>query len=266
MDKTFLAKSEIAWLQEPHIVSKGAQYSFARFAKDITEKLEKDSLSITSHYFKEAIARILMFREVETIISRSSWYAGGYRAQCVAYTLTYLSHYLTKNGLLLDFMKIWDTQRVPAPLKKVLSIIAQHVYANILNGNANAGEWCKTQSCWESIKNMALHLEIDADILTNAEEQKYIKGEAKKDKKLTTGIEIQTFVVNFQDWAQILAYYQQDHLSGQLSTKQMDILSKMAQGALYPPSEKQAKILCGLYEDALREGFVLASAPTDFSP
>ena len=34
LDKTFLSKSENAWLQKPYFVSKGAQYSFSEFAKN----------------------------------------------------------------------------------------------------------------------------------------------------------------------------------------------------------------------------------------
>ena len=52
LDKTFLAKSENAWLQKPHIVSRGAQYNFSNFAEDVTRRLEKDNLSITEAFFK----------------------------------------------------------------------------------------------------------------------------------------------------------------------------------------------------------------------
>lgn len=93
IDKTFLAKSENVWLQKPNIVSKGAQDSFSSFAETITNKLEKDNLAITESYFKEAIARVIMFRTVEKLVSRAEWYNGGYRAQAVAYTISYLSYF-----------------------------------------------------------------------------------------------------------------------------------------------------------------------------
>ena len=65
IDKTFLSKSENVWLQKPDIVSKGAQYSFASFAESITNKLEEDEQAITENYFKEAVARVILFRAVE---------------------------------------------------------------------------------------------------------------------------------------------------------------------------------------------------------
>lgn len=96
IEKTFLAKSEMVWLQKPHIVSKGAQDSFSEFAKEITNQLEKDALHITEMYFKEAVAKIIIFKALEKLVSNAKWYDGGYRAQIVAYTLSYLSYHLNK--------------------------------------------------------------------------------------------------------------------------------------------------------------------------
>ena len=40
-------------------------------------------------YFRRAIARGILFRTTERLVSRQSWYNGGYRANIVAYTLCY---------------------------------------------------------------------------------------------------------------------------------------------------------------------------------
>ena len=77
LDKTFLSKSENAWRQVPNIVSRGAQYSFASFATNVTEQLQKDNLLITESYFKNSISRVILFRSVEKLISQSAWYSGG---------------------------------------------------------------------------------------------------------------------------------------------------------------------------------------------
>lgn len=260
IDKTFLAKSEIAWLQSPDIVSKGAQYSFMAFAKHITQMLEKDELCITSNYFKEAVSRIIMFKQVEKLVSYATWYNGGYRAQCVAYTLSYLSYYLEKNRLFLNFSKIWDEQKISNNLENIISIVASKIYTNITNppeGNANIGQWCKKKLCWDSIKDIELSLEFDDEILSSAEEEKYIKKEARKDKKLDDNIEVQSFVVKFKDWDKILKYYEKDEIRHQISMKQMDILAKIANGSIGLPSIKQAIILYDLYENAIKEGFLI---------
>ena len=260
IDKTFLAKSEIAWLQSPDIVSKGAQYSFMAFAKHITQMLEKDELCITSNYFKEAVSRIIMFKQVEKLVSYATWYNGGYRAQCVAYTLSYLSYYLEKNRLFLNFSKIWDEQKISNNLENIISIVASKIYTNITNppeGNANIGQWCKKKLCWDSIKDIELSLGFDDEILSSAEEEKYIKKEARKDKKLDDNIEVQSFVVKFKDWDKILKYYEKDEIRHQISMKQMDILAKIVNGSIGLPSIKQAIILYDLYENAIKEGFLI---------
>ena len=104
---------------------------------------------------------------------------------------------------------------------------------------------------------MEVSLEFDDEILSSAEEEKYIKKEARKDKKLDDNIEVQSFVVKFKDWDKILKYYEKDEIRHQISMKQMDILAKIANGSIGLPSIKQAIILYDLYENAIKEGFLI---------
>lgn len=183
IDKTFLAKSEMAWLQKPHIVSKGAQDGFSEFAKEITSRLEKDALHITEMYFKEAVAKIIIFKALEKLVSNAGWYDGGYRAQIVAYALSYLSYYLTKTNQHLNFLLIWENQCVNDNLLEVLNVIAQNIYKSIINppeGNANVGQWCKKELCWKSIKNKEINFIISDDLLINTDDTRSILRDSKK--------------------------------------------------------------------------------------
>lgn len=183
IDKTFLAKSEMAWLQKPHIVSKGAQDGFSEFAKEITSRLEKDALHITEMYFKEAVAKIIIFKTLEKLVSNAGWYDGGYRAQIVAYALSYLSYYLTKTNQHLNFLLIWENQCVNDNLLEVLNVIAQNIYKSIINppeGNANVGQWCKKELCWKSIKNKEINFIISDDLLINTDDKRSILRDSKK--------------------------------------------------------------------------------------
>lgn len=259
LDKTFLAKSENTWLQRPYIVSRGAQASFSEFAKNITDQLEKDSLSITEKYFKDAICRVILFRSVEKIISGSNWYDGGFRAQTVTYSIAYLSYYISKHKKFLNFGKIWEAQKLPSALTFALEVITERVYQFITNppeGHANIAQFCKKDFCWDMlIKEPEIDISLK-DMLVEKEEEQYIKKEAKQQKKLDTGIEIQAFVVTLDKgkWLKLLDYYQKD---GEISPKQLDILNKFCSGTLPIPSPQQSKILYELYNNALDEGFVL---------
>lgn len=262
IDKTFLSKSENVWLQRPDIVSRGAQYSFSAFAETIIDRLEKDDLAITESYFKEAISRVIIFKTVERLVSNADWYNGGYRAQAVAYSISYLSYILEKEKKFLNFNLIWEEQKVPQKLYKILELIAPEVYSDIMNppeGNANVGQWCKKVKCWDSVKKLKLPIKIDNDLLTDIEEQKYNKKESKKEKKLDSSIEIESFVINLEKekWNKLLTYYQKDEMKFQISTMQLDILTKYSNGLMILPSPKQSKVLYQLYDSAINDGVVI---------
>lgn len=260
LDKTFLAKSENSWLQKPHVVSKGAQYSFSDFAKTITDRLEIDSLAITEAYFKDSISRIILFREVEKMISNAFWYNGGYRAQAVTYTIAYLADHLKKKNKFLDFNQIWEIQKVPYNLRQSLELIAESVYRKITNppeGQANVASWCKKIDCWESVKKILVYDEIDESLLKYKEEEKYEKREDKKDKIILQGIEMQIFVMEapILHWKNLYNYFAEDKFIGMSSTE-TGVLKSMANNEIMMPTERQSKVLYNLYEKAIKEGFV----------
>ena len=91
LEKTILAKAEVAWLQKPDTVSKGAQDSARIFADEISDMLEKNSLAITELYFKNAVAKVILFKFIEKLISKASWYNQAYRAQTVTLPLKNVS-------------------------------------------------------------------------------------------------------------------------------------------------------------------------------
>ncbi|SMN17513.1 FIG01232333: hypothetical protein [uncultured Candidatus Thioglobus sp.] len=259
LDKTFLAKSENTWLQKPNVVSKGAQFSFTKFAEEITEQLEKDSLAITEKYFKDAICRVILFKNVEKMVSKSNWYDGGFRAQTVTYSIAYLSHYVSQKKKFLDFNKIWEVQSLPQVLMSALEIITKDVYQAITNppeGYANISQYCKKDFCWDMlIKKMDIDIFLEG-MLINKEDEQYIKKTAKQEKKLDSGIEIQAFVITLdrRKWLKLLEYYKKED---DISPMQLDILDKYCSGRLLPPSEKQSKVLYEIHNGAIDEGFIL---------
>jgi len=256
LDKTFLSKSENAWRQVPNIVSRGAQYSFASFAKDVTEQLQKDNLLITEAFFKDSISRVILFRSIEKLISQSVWYSGGFRAQTVAYSISYLSYIISKQKQFLNFTLIWEKQALPLKLEEVLKLITESIYEEITSppeGYANIGQWCKQEGCWESVKKLDLKINLDQGLLIDKAEKQSIIKEDRALKKLDSGIEIQTFVVESpkKHWEKLASYFN-DH--DEITQMQKDILKKFITGVLSAPSEKQSKILYNLYNTALNEG------------
>ena len=258
LEKTLLAKSEVAWLQRPDTVSKGAQDSAKAFKDKIGDMLEANSLAITESYFRSAVAKVILFKFIEKLISKAEWYNQAYRAQTVAYTMSHLSYLIAKTGKSFDFNQIWERQSVPNQLEDILQITAKQIYQYITtpkDGYGNPSQWCKRETCWDEIKSLAIGIEIDRSLLINNEDKLYIAKSEKKEKALDNGIEIQTFVVSQKPslWKELVDYYLIDK---NISSMQMDILKKLSQGRLQLPSEKQARIIYDLYSVAVKEGFV----------
>ncbi|WP_442637274.1 AIPR family protein [Rossellomorea marisflavi] len=257
IEKTFLAKSENSWDRKPHIVAKGAQYSFEEFANSVTDTLEKNELAITENYFRDAVARVILFRATEKIVSKASWYQNAFRSQTVAYSIALLSEKVRKMKVYLDFSGIWKDQRLPPELTNLLKVITKEVYDGLTNppaGSANIAQWSKKELCWNEIKGIKIDLLPIRKLLITTEEAKYEEKSGIKEKALDTGIEIQSFIVktNFEVWIQLYSYYSSNRT---LTITQRDILRKYSEGRIGLPSEKQSKVLYNLYQKATKEGW-----------
>jgi len=261
LEKTLLAKAEVSWLQKPDTVSKGAQDSASLFAKEISDMLEKDNLAITELYFKNSVAKVILFKFIEKLISKAPWYNQAYRAQAVAYTMAYLAFLVKATGKAFNFKVIWDNQTVPEYLENILYVIAEEIYSYITTpkeGYGNPSQWCKREMCWKEVKELIIDVTIDYRLLVNDEEKLYVAKSAKSEKRLDSGIEIQTFVISQKStvWKELFTYFKSD---SDVSQMQLDILGKYANGSLKFPSEKQSKIIYELYNKAINEGFIFSA-------
>lgn len=261
LEKTLLAKAEVSWLQKPDTVSKGAQDSAHFFKDEVTEMLEKDSLAITEVYYKNTVAKVILFKFIEKLISKAPWYNQAYRAQAVAYTVAYLAFLVKATGKAFNFKIIWDNQTVPDYLENMLYVIAEEIYSYITTpkeGYGNPSQWCKREMCWKEVKELTIDVTIDPRLLVNDEEKLYVAKSAKNEKRLDSGIEIQTFVISQKPtvWKELFTYFKSD---SDVSQMQLDILGKYANGSLKLPSEKQSKIIYELYNKAINEGFIFSA-------
>lgn len=262
IDKTLLAKCENAWMQKPDIVSKGAQYSFSTFAEYITNEIEKNDLAISEEYYKNAVARVILFRGVEEIVSKASWYNGGFRANIVAYTISYLSFLTEKNKKHFNFSYLWETQNIPKDLTESLEIISEFIHGVITSppeGQGNVSQWSKKKVAWENIKKIPFDVVIPDRYLLSNKENTLLKREEKNLKRLDKGIEIQSFIVECDRkvWVKLYKYYNEDINKGSINVKEHEILMKMSNSQLSLPSEKQSKVLYNLYVRAKNEGLIL---------
>ncbi|HFS8199900.1 TPA: AIPR family protein [Serratia marcescens] len=154
--KTDLAKFENVWDDHPKWVNLGAQKNFARYAERIGREWAESSEQFNEFYFRRIIARAIIFRTVEKLISEQSWYNGGYRANIVAYSIAALDKVCRRINKNIDFQKIWSTQSLSASLVEAFRITAEHVNEDIIHppaGISNISEWCKKEQCWTRLES-----------------------------------------------------------------------------------------------------------------
>lgn len=162
LTKTDLAKIEQTWSQTPHLVSRGAQKCYLQFMEVIKER---GSFLPDETYFQRMVARAILFRETERIVSKQKF--GGYRANIVTYSVAWLSH---STGQRLNLDRIWAAQEIPQAVANALEAICIAAHGHITSppGGQNITEWCKKEQCWLAFqqKRIELPAALDACLAT----------------------------------------------------------------------------------------------------
>lgn len=261
--KTDLAKFENVLDDHPRWVNLGSQKNFARYALRIGREWEKSSDGFNELYFRRAIARGILFRATEKLVSAQPWYNGGYRANIVAYTLSMLGEITKRRKASVDYQRIWATQAVDDVLSQALATIAAAINEDIIHppqGISNISEWCKKEGCWvrllEQADNIASLLpeEFWAS-LTSSEDHRHEARTARQIQKIDNGIEAQkqVFDVPSAQWSIILREGMGRRL---LSPKEVGILRIAEQMPGKIPTEKQSVVLIEILGKAQQEGIV----------
>ncbi len=198
--KTDLAKFLNLWRCHPDVVSKGAQKNFAHFADAIGKEWTKQPDAFNEDFYRHAIAKAIIFRRTEKLVTDQPWYEGGYRANVVAYAIAKIGHDVDHRKRAVDFDGIWRSQGISESLEEALTIAAKAAHDVIIDppaGIRNVTEWAKQQACW----NRVSALKIDwpspflEDLITG-EERRATRKSAVKQQKMLNGIEAQAVVVN----------------------------------------------------------------------
>lgn len=255
--KTDLAKFLNVWRDKPDVVSKGAQKNFADFASFIGRKWNKHPNAFNEMYYREAIAKAIVFRAVERLVTAQSWYRGGYRANVVAYAISKLAYDIAQRGESINFEKLWRRQGVSSQLQHALAVSAKAVHDVIVDppdGMRNVTEWAKQQACWSRV----LRLEVVwPDTLepefVSAVERAELKRSAVRDQKMLNGIEAQTVVVQAGSalWNDVKGW---GVSKGLLSPDDQGILDVAISMPVRIPSEKQSLRTIAILRRLRQEG------------
>ena len=258
--KTDLAKFDNVWDGYPVSVNQGAQKNFANYAGRIGQEWDKKPDQFNEFYFKQAIARAIIFRRTEKLVSAQSWYNGGYRANIVAYTIAMLAKVCSSRGQAFDFLRVWNRQDITLATIQAIEITAKLVHDDIMNPMgtiSNISEWCKREACWQRLQaktdiltNLLSGLFFD-ELISGAELEDEARS-AVKTQRMQNGIEAQkaVFEIPADTWAHILAQGQEKRL---YSPKEVGILQIAAKIPDQIPTEKQSFVLLEILEKAKLE-------------
>lgn len=264
LTKTDLAKFENVWDDHPRYVNLGAEKNFARYAARIGKEWDKSSDGFNEAYFKRAVARGIMFRATERIVSAQPWYNNGYRANIVAYTLAVLGELTRRQEKSLDFQRVWNAQAISPVLENTIATVASRVNDDLLRpiqGISNISEWAKREACWT---RMLEHMDEFADLLPDEFDGECLsrddhlseKRAARNEQKVDNGIQAQTkvFAIPGAKWIVIHDVLVAKRL---LTPKEIGVLKIAMQMPMKIPTDRQCAVLLDTIDKARAEGVMV---------
>jgi hypothetical protein len=257
--KTDLAKFENIWREIPHIVSTGAQKNFANFAQHISAEWDKNPDQFNDRLFQRLVARAIIFKETERIVSRADWYEGGYRANIVAHGISRLAYEVHSRRREIDFDSIWHKQEISPALAEALESATKTAQYQILRpkgGVRNISEWAKKDECWKIIRTTSISTssQFSAE-LKSLEDVRNEQEQGEKERGTDNLIDAQMQVLQSgPDFWKSVAQWGLKHRH--LTEKDMDILKRAisAGSGGRIPTERQCGYLVRLVGRLVQEG------------
>lgn len=261
ISNTDFSKIRNSWSEYPYFVSMGAQKNFAKFAEYIVSEWDKNSDLFNELYFQQTVSLNIMFKFIDKIVPKQSWYDKGYKANIVTYSMS-LVHYLIEKQYpdkVLNLKQIWDMQKLSEELQRQLIEIAKIVFEHITDNAraiSNVTEWCKKEQCWINLKSKKIGLndEIINCLIDKNQEKSEIQ-EGKKEQRFFNGIEAQKEVIDMgQDhWEKLLLWGKSKKLLSEIDISFVMSATKINYGRI--PSEKQCQRILNIQAKMKEEGF-----------
>lgn len=258
--KTDAARYAVSWDMKPHRVSAGAQRNFVEFAESIVRRWEKSEDEFNEEYFKELVAKAILYRRVRWLVSHAPWYEQGYLANIVSFAIAKLSHEVEASSSRLDFNQIWASQTLPALLDEVmleLAMLALKALTTPSRRLANVTEWAKAEDCWTYLKQLDWTPPADFDsLLVSARDAAERRVNAAQIQRIDSGIAAQTRVLELRAAGALMELRAFGLQQGALSPKELNIVEVGAgMKGTGIPSERQSLAILELLKRCEELGF-----------
>ena len=264
--KTDLAKYVNVWEGRPHEVSLGAQKNFAAFARRIGQEWNKGPDNFNEDWYRDAVAKAIVFKATERLVSDQPWYQGGYRANIVAYAIAKTAHDITERSRAVDFQRIWRRQALGPAMEETLAAVSAAVHDVLISppsGISNVTEWAKKQACWVRVRDLDIAWpSAFLNDLISTEERRDVERHARRDQHELNGIGAQIAVVQAGPgfWSEALAWGTE---RGLLTSTEAGVIQVAADPTgRRTPTDKQSSRAVEALRKLQSEGFIGELTPS----
>lgn len=258
--KTDAAKYVVAWEQQPHLVSAGAQKNFKAFAAAVAERFLKDPTQFNESYFKRLVAKAILFNSVRAAIAKAAWYEAGYLANLTAYAVAKLAQEIGREprAATFDLLTIWERQEVPTATLAEAVDIAQKAL-NVLTDEdrlvVNVTEWAKRDSAWRRLAQTRHTLSEDflrdcIPVKLNALGERAVTVNARFDPTLEAWLHVAE--IDTATWRHLRKFLSEEAVLNTVEARVLQALSADRRTVL---DETGARVALGGYVKALNYGW-----------
>ena len=266
--KTDMAKYENTWRMRPFEVKKGAQANLKLLGTKIAEEYDRDEEDFKQVFYRDLIAKAILFKEADSAIFTSHWYRehSGLKAETVTYTIAYLRHILLRSGNDINLDRIYRAQTISENLSAEIVNLGLFIRSKIQDpvfckGVTNPSEFCKSQKGWELIKDLDYIVKYlsPADILSSNQIR---EGNAIKEEIKDAGRQINNYEmllkITPKEWIAISRFYGSQGYPPFHKYVALPIKCSSARDGKFVPSEAEMKAALEARNKAYELGFDFA--------
>ena len=263
--KTDMAKYENTWRMNPHQVSEGAQKNLTTLGGELTKEWDKDENAFGVPFFRDLIAKAILFKTLDTEINKSQWYkeARGYKAQTVTHSIALLRHLVHQQNKEIKLSRIYSNQALSEELLSEALKLSNFVRNKLMDvdfreGNANISQFAKKQMAWFKVRDLDYQLKIPDEDLLNINQQQQQAYETKKLSKAGAQVELieEVLKVSMNEWIELLNYlHKEEGLPYRHKNVKMIEQCISLHKGLKVSTENQAKLALQIRKDAVSKNF-----------
>lgn len=257
--KTELARYYLSFEQAPDVVAKGATAAFLHFASLIgtPEKYQKTRDNFGEAWFRDTIAKVILFRALDKIILNADWYeGGGTKAAVTTYTIAWIvwrAKEVLSAQLYLD--PVWKAQKITHDFEVLFGLISKKMNVALQESAPDhvksVPQWAKRKGCWDKIKKLDLDVpkKFFESITIDNKLSRELKNSEKKETRKYNAVRdyVQIVLIEQAVWERIDQAIQRRELKG--SPLRYQALRKIT-GQRQTPTEADGEKLYELLQEA----------------